>query len=298
MTNIEYNKYNPSLSLKENSEILGCSVSALKKYLRKAEVDVGYDTAYSRWKKINDYKKLHPSYSLRKKSKELGFSINTIRKYEAMSEETLDVSFRDIDKVSRFDIRNKNAIKSVSSNQVDILLWIMNLYNGNKPFDADLTASLLKFYKKVPAPKHLFDKYPQLPQVKDLIEADTLPDASFSSIIYDLPFIVSVGAMSMIKERFMFFNTVQELYQANDEMMNRAFRLLKTDGLLVIKTMDINHAGKQYWVSDYVLSIAKDKGLELIDKFILTSHLRLFSKTKVQHMARKYHSYFFVFRKH
>jgi len=298
MTNIEYNKYNPSLSLKENSEILGCSVSALKKYLRKAEVDVGYDTAFSRWKKINDYKKSHPSYSLRKKSQKLGFSINTIRKYEAMSEEALNVSFRDTEKVSRFDIRNKNAIKSVSSNQKDILIWIMNLYNGGNPFEADLTSSLLKFYKHVPCPDNLFDKYPQLPQVKDLIEADALPDASFSSIIYDLPFIVSVGAMSMIKERFTFFDTVEELYQANDEMLNRAYRLLKAEGLLVVKTMDINHAGKQYWVSDYVLRNAQDKGLELLDKFILTSHLRLFSKTREQHMARKYHSYFFVFRKH
>lgn len=295
---VQYKKYNPSLSLKENAVLLGCSVSALKKHLRKVEEDVGYDTVYSRWKKIHDFKKANPSFSLRKKSEELGYSVNTIRKYEAMSEHTLDVSFRDTDKVSRFDIRNRNAIKSVSSSQKDILLWIMSLFNDNNPFEADLTASTLKFYIGVPLPAHLYDKYPQLPQVKNLIEADALPNQSFSSIIYDLPFIISGGAMSMIKERFMFFENSEELYQANDEMLERAFRLLKRDGLLVVKTMDTSSGGKQYWVSDYVLKKAQDMGLELLDKFILTSHMRIFSKTRVQHFARKYHSYFFVFRKH
>ncbi len=295
---VQYKKYNPTLSLKENAALLGCSVSALKKHLRKEDEDVGYDTAYARWKRINDFRKDNPSLSLRKKSEALGYSINTIRKYEAMSEDTLNVSFRDTDKVSRFDIRNRNAIKSVSSSQKDILLWIISLYNDNNTFDADLTASILKFYIGVPLPEHLFDKYPQLPQVKNLVEADALPDQSFSSIIYDLPFIVSAGAMSMIKERFMFFSNVEELYRANDEMLDRAYRLLKSNGLLVVKTMDISSGGKQYWVSDYILRRAQDMGLELLDKFILAYPMRIFSKTRVQHVARKYHSYFFVFRKH
>ena len=39
-------------------------------------------------------------------------------------------------------------------------------------------------------------------------------------------------------------------------------------------------------------------GLVMADKFILLSHYRLLSRTKRQHIARKYHSYFFVFRKH
>lgn len=298
MKNVSYNQFNPALSLKDNADYLGCSVSALKKHLRKNDVDSRYDSFYARWKSINDFKKAHPAYTLKEKSEALGYSINTIRKYEAMTEEFLEMSFRDTEKVSRFDIRNKNAIKTVSSSQKEILLWIMDLYNDGKPFDTDLTASLLKFYKEIPAPKHLYDKYPQLPQVKDLDEADALPNASFSSIIYDLPFIVSTGATSLIKERFTFFYTVEELYQANDEMLNRAFRLLKPEGLLVVKTMDISHFGKQYWVSDHVLRNAQDMGLELLEKFILTTHLRLFSKTRVQHIARKYHSYFFVFRKH
>ena len=171
MTKIQYDRYNPSLSLKENAVLLKCSVSALKKHLKKEQIDVGYDSVYSRWKIINDYRKTHPSHSLKRKSRELGYSINTIRKYEAMSEDFLDISFRDIQKVSRFDIKNINCIKSFSDNQDEILRWIIHLYNHDKTFDADLTASKLYFYKNLPTPEHLYDKYPQLPQVKNLNEA-------------------------------------------------------------------------------------------------------------------------------
>ena len=298
MRKITYEQYNPALSLKDNAANLGCSVSALKKHLANNEIDVGYDSVYFRWKRINDYNKSHPTQTLKAKSENLGYSINTIRKYEAMSEETLDMSFRNTKKVSRFDIKNRNAIKTVSSDQSEILHWIMHLYNEDKPFECDLTASVLKFYKDVPTPGHLFDKYPQLPQVKNLIEADTQPDCSYSSIVYDLPFIISTGASSMMKERFTYFESAEELYQANDEMLQRSYRLLKSNGILVVKTMDVNHFGKQFWVSDYVLRFAQDIGFELLEKFILISSLRLFCKTRVQHLARKYHSYFFVFRKH
>ena len=133
---VDYNRYNPSLSLKQNAEILGCSVSALKKHFKTVEMDVGYDAIYQRWKTINDFKKEHPSDSLRKKSQELGYSINTIRRYEAMPEEALDVSYRNTSKVSRFDIKNINSIKSISYSQDEIIRWIMWLYNDGKTFDA------------------------------------------------------------------------------------------------------------------------------------------------------------------
>lgn len=298
MNKIQYERYNPALTLAENASILGCSVTALKKHLKKGSADTRYDVHYQRWKRINDFRKEHPDYSFNRKSKELGYSINTIRRYEAMSEETLDMSYRDTQKVSRFDIKNKNAIKTVSASQDEILNWIIQLYNEGKTFDADLTASQLVFYRKsVPVPAYLYDKYPQRAEVKDLKETDVLPDGSFSSIVYDLPFILADSHASVIKERFTNFFSAEEMYSANDEMLQRSYRLLKANGLLVVKTMDTSYRGKQYWVSDYVLQNAQFMGLKLLEKFILTSNLRLFSKTRVQHIARKYHAYFFVFKK-
>ena len=294
---IRYNEYDPSVSIRENAFKMGCSVPTVKKFLRRTGTDKKYDSYYVKWKAVHDLDKAHPEYSLRKRSEILGYSVNTIRKYKTMSEKDLAVSFRDTEKVSSFDIRNNNAVRSVSDSQPEILRWIISLYNDGKTFDADLTASLLKFYKKIPVPANLFDKFPQLPCVRNLDEADVLPDSSFGSVIYDLPFIISSGSPSDIKERFSTFASEEELYAANDEMLRRSYRLLKHGGLLVVKTMDASYQDRQLWVSDYVLRRADSMGLELLDKFILVSHWRIFGRTRQQHRARKYHSYFFVFRK-
>lgn len=294
---IAYELYDANLSIRENAQKLGCSEAALRKYIKQTGADRRYDACHSRWKRIKDYFKINPSATLLEANQELGYSIHTIRKYKKVSEQELEQAFRDTSKVSNFDIKNKNAIKSISYSQTDILSWIMKLYNDSKPFECDLTASKCIFWKSLPKPQYLYDKYPQVEGIKPLSEADLLPNKSFSSIVYDLPFIVSNGAMSKIKERFTHFESVEELYQANDEMLERSCRLLKKQGILIVKTMDISHGNKQIWISDYVIKKAEKLGLELIEKFILLSNLRLFPRTHQQRVARKYHSYFLIFRK-
>lgn len=294
---IAYELYDANLSIKENAQKLGCSEAALRKYIKQTGADRRYDAYYSRWKRIKNYFKINPSATLLEANQELGYSIHTIRKYKKVSEQELEQAFRDTSKVSNFDIKNKNAIKSISYSQTDILSWIMKLYNDSKPFECDLTASKCIFWKSLPKPQYLYDKYPQVEGIKPLSEADLLPNKSFSSIVYDLPFIVSNGAMSKIKERFTHFESIEELYQANDEMLERSCRLLKKQGILIVKTMDISHGNKQIWISDYIIKKAEKLGLELIEKFILLSNLRLFPRTHQQRVARKYHSYFLIFKK-
>lgn len=294
---IAYELYDANLSIRENAQKLGCSEAALRKYIKQIGADRRYDAYYSRWKRIKDYFKINPSATLLEANQELGYSIHTIRKYKKVSEQELEQAFRDTSKVSNFDIKNKNAIKSISYSQTDILSWIMKLYNGGNPFDCDLTYSIGNFYRQIPKPQYKYDRYPQVEGVIPLFEADLLPNESFNSIVFDLPFIVSNGAMSKIKERFTHFESVDELYAANDEMLERSCRLLKKQGLLIVKTMDISHGNKQIWISDYVIKKAEKLGLELIEKFILLSNLRLFPRTHQQRVARKYHSYFLIFRR-
>ena len=69
-------------------------------------------------------------------------------------------------------LNNSNIIRSVSSNQREILYNIMQLHNNGEPFDCDITASSLNFYNKsktdkfnIPEPKYLFDVYPQFDKV-------------------------------------------------------------------------------------------------------------------------------------
>ena len=297
MKRIAYELYDANLSIRENSQKLGCSEAALRKYLKNTGVDRRYDAYYVRWKRIKDFFEANPSATLAQANQELGYSPHTISKYKFISEQELEDAFRDTLKVSNFDIRNKNSIKTISYDQTEILSWIMRLYNDRQPFDCDLTASKCIFWKSLPKPKYLYDISPQIEGVKRLYEADKLCDDSFNSIVFDLPFLVSKGAMSKIKERFTHFESVDEIYRANDEMLERSYRLLKEQGLLVVKTMDICHGNKQVWISDYVIRKAEELGFELIEKFILLSNLRLFPKTHLQKIARKYHSYFFVFKK-
>ena len=297
MKRIAYELYNPNLTISENAEKMGCSISALKKYLQTQDVDRKFDAHYVRWRNIQDFYKKNHKVSLMKASIELGYSINTIRKYKSLTEDDLYRLKRDTIKVSTFDIRNKNSIKSISYDQTEILAWIMTLYNNRKPFECDLTASKCVFWKSLPTPQYLFDMYPQIEGVQQLYEVDKFNDGFFNSIVFDLPFLIGRDTSYIMKDRFTYFNDVQSLYKANDEMLQRSYRLLKDKGLLVVKTMDFNHGGKQLWVSDYIVQQASKLGLELIDKFILLAKNRLMGRAHAQKTARKYHSYFFVFRK-
>ena len=297
MKRIAYELYDANLSICENAQRLGCSEAALRKYLKNKGADRRYDAYYVRWRRIKDYFDLNPPATLVQAHQELGYSPHTIRKYKSISEQELEKAFRDTMKVSHFDIRNKNSIKSISYDQTEILAWIMRLYNNRQPFDCDLTASKCIFWKSLPKPKYLYDVCPQIDGIKHLTETDKLNDCIFNSVVFDLPFLVSKGAMSKIKERFTYFESVDEIYRANNEMLERSYRLLKEQGLLVVKTMDICHGNKQVWISDFVIKKAEELGFELIEKFILLSNLRLFARTRQQKVARKYHSYFFVFVK-
>lgn len=65
-----------------------------------------------------------------------------------------------------------------------------------------------------------------------------------------------------------------------------------------MKTMDVNTNGKQLWVSHYVQTKAFELGFKLLDTFIYISPTRIISQQNIiQRIARKYHSYFFVFKK-
>ena len=298
MKHISYKLYDPNLNISENAKNMGCSISALKKYLQSKDIDRKFDGYYVRWRNIKEFYNKKPLASLQQASVELGYSVNTIRKYKSLSEQELYILKRDTIKVSYFDICNKNCIKSISYSQTEILAWIMTLYNNRKPFDCDLTASKCVFWKSLPVPQYLYDMYPQIEGVRQLNEVDKLCNNSFNSIVFDLPFLVAPkNTKNLMKSRFTYFDSVEVLYEANYDMLERSYRLLKNKGLLVVKTMDICYGGKQIWVSDFVIRKASELGFELIDKFILLSNIRLFSWAHIQRSARKYHSYFLVFRK-
>lgn len=167
-----------------------------------------------------------------------------------------------------------------------------------------MTYSIGCFYKHLPQPVFKYDKYPQTEDSLPLETALDLEANTLHSIVIDLPFIIrnNKGGKSIntckIANRFNSFNSAKELYDANDYILSLAFDKLEKGGILIVKTMDVIFAGKQHWVANYVINKATDLGFEMIDLFILIANKKLLRLDGcIQHHARKFHSYFLVFRK-
>ena len=290
--------YNPLQSIDDNAKQNKVSVSTIRKYIKDNGIDRRFDEQMAKFMKVKKLQKSNPTITIAEIQKKLGYSFYTAKKYLELDEKDLKLSNG---KLSSFDLsKTDNLVKSVSDNQDEILKGILKLYIKKGRFDCDLTFSKGVFYKNIPKPQYIFDKYP-LSNVQSLDVAFKLEDGSFDSIVLDLPFLVKDGKgadTSIVCQRFNHYRTIEELYQTNESMMKLAFRLLSSKGLLIMKTMDVNANGKQYWIGNYVQNIAREIGFELVDTFILLSRTKILAtKGTQQHCARKWHSYFFVFRK-
>lgn len=230
----------------------------------------------------------------------------------------LDGGWRDepnIETVSK--LTNSNVIKNISFDQTEILQSIINLHNGGKPFDCDITASELKFYEgkngkfKVPVPRLLFDVYPMNDRIQKITPFQKLPleDKSIESIVCDLPFVISPkkcksvvekkeGA-NMISNRFSSFYPMEELIENIYWWINECYRVLKDDGILVWKMQSTVSGGRQVWASPFSFLAADKAGFYVLDEFILQAKARLIPSSKIheQKHARKYTSTFWVFKK-
>lgn len=294
--------YNPSLSIKQNADRCGVTEAAIRKYINEQCIDRRYDEQVKRYNAVKVYLQTHKDAKPSEVAKALSMSLNTAKKYMAMESVPVKPT---TDKVSRVNLSKLTApIKTVDKDQTAILSGILRLYCNNAPtFDCDLTTSVGGFYKfGIPRPAHCYDKFPVDDTVKPLEEAYQLPSDSFKSIVIDLPFMVQGSSTrksvdSIMLNRFSFFKTCKELYQTNSEMIKLGYRLLKANGVLIMKTQDFLEQGKQEWIALYVIEEARRLGFELLDQFFLIAKTKLLKPAYRQLCARKMHSYFLVFRK-
>lgn len=170
--------YNPTLSIAENAAKCGCTVWAVRSYIKRSGIDRKRDAANARIAKIKKVKEENPNISLRQLAKVCGMSFATIKKYSA--ENALK---------NLTPNKANQVIKSVGNSQQEILSNIIRLYvHGN--IECDLTYSVGGFYKGLEPPKFKFDKFPQANEVKPLEEAYLMPKATLNSVVIDLPFLV------------------------------------------------------------------------------------------------------------
>lgn len=224
------------------------------------------------------------------------------------------------------NIDYKDIIRSVSYDQHEILFNIMKLHNNGKPFDCDMTYSSGKFYGEyyvdtldgnkirieIPQPKYKYDVCPQTEDTVKIEPLGKLPleDNSISSIVIDLPFVVSPhNAPSIVnnngdKSKNIIFNRFSGYYpwytmpQSYEHWINEAYRVLKNEGILVFKTQSTISGGKNIMMPYFSWMVAEKCGFYTLDEFIILAKNRLHSgKIKKQEHARKFHSHFFVFKK-
>ena len=294
--------YDPLLTIEEIASRNGCSVNTVRQYIRQQQIDRQGDNMILLLKQIRDYRKQGLTYD--EIGKKTGKSYATIAKYARMRMEGDDIrKLQDENKRSAIqDGRNRSMIKSYYADQEEILKAILNLYVGKRTFDCDLTYGDGKFYKHIPIPRFIYDIQHNLHDVRPIIEAGLLPEQSMMSVVIDLPFIIQARVdddnRSVIHKRYSSFSSEHELKETYYELMQLAYRLLKEKGILVIKTQDTNYNGKQIWVHTIVERFAQEIGFELEDLFIKTQdHVMLRATLRQQTHARKYHSYFYVYRK-
>jgi hypothetical protein len=298
MADLIKSKYNPRLSMKANAEAMGISVHTLRAWLKQHNIDRHFDSMFAKYTAVKKLQKRNLSAeAIRQKT---GYALMTVYKYMRMD------SFEkktEKDKLSSFDMSHSEiVIKSVSYDQQEILNNILKLHIPSGVYDCDMTYSKGNFWKNggVPMPKLRFDKYPQVEGVLPLEDAEKIDDSSLNSIVIDPPFLILAPQWlrnSKVKARFDSFDTMEDAEKAYRYLLKLAWDKLKKKGILVFKTMDIRAENRNIWMSYNVQQWAQEIGFSLIDTFILISPSKILNRGMNQKVARKYHSYFFVFQK-
>lgn len=217
------------------------------------------------------------------------------------------------------NFNNDTVIRNISFDQSEILHNIMNLYNDGKPFECDITASELKFYQKskqnkydIPIPKILMDVYPQREDIIKITPFHKLPleDNSISSIVVDLPFVISPKTSkskregrkdtNLIANRFSSFYPADEMFENIYWWIKECYRVVKEDGIVVWKFQSTISGGRQCWTVPFSFMVADRIGFYIEDEFILEAKARIVANSHFkngQKHARKYTSTFWVFKK-
>lgn len=196
-------------------------------------------------------------------------------------------------------LSNDNIIKSVSYSQTEILSWIIKLYCPDG-FDLDPTYSKGNFYGIIPEPNYKLDLFPQ----KDgcvCAKFEELPirPLTVKSIVFDPPFVIknqdrNNAVLGKIESRFYGYPTLSHLIESYSLALLEFNRVLLLDGYLVFKCQDVDNK----FIHCLVYQLSIEAGFIPIDLFVLCRKMVILSPNMInQHHARKYHCYFWVFKK-
>lgn len=192
-------------------------------------------------------------------------------------------------------------IKSVYGSDKEILESINTLYLNDVGFCLDPTYSKGNFYKEFPNPKYKSDK---VPQFDDVVLSDCtklwLLDKSINHICFDPPFLFRTSKTKnndVSCKRFSYFESRAELLEMYKKSLFEFNRVMNMGGILAFKCQDASEWGKNYFTHIDVFNLAESNGFKAMDLFIITVNNRIYHGELKQRMARKFHSYWYVFKK-
>ena len=194
------------------------------------------------------------------------------------------------------------VIKSISYSNTEILNSINKLYLNNKGFDLDPTYSKGNFYKDFPEPKKKSDLIPRFKDVRKLDFMD-LPfvNESLDSICFDPPFLFRSRPRSInnskINQRtsFSYYKSFSDLLDSYQRALKEFYRILKPKGILAFKCQDMSD--DKFYPSHIEVFNLANPYFKILDLFILLAKARVYHSEQKQRVARKYHSYWYVFKK-
>ncbi len=188
---------------------------------------------------------------------------------------------------------------TTSFKQSEILTRILKLHCP-QGIEADVTYSIGSFYSNgIPRPKYRFD---MIPKTSGIVVSDCrklpIPENSFTSLIFDPPFVGGGGKEGIIISRFGNYPNIPKLWDMYRNSLAEFARVLKPNGVLIFKCQDTVEGGKNWFSHVAIMNMAVSNGFYPKDLFVLLAKYRMgMWHSDKQHHARKYHSYFWVFEK-
>ena len=199
---------------------------------------------------------------------------------------------------------NVESVPSVWSDQLGLLAAIEALHVPGG-FEVDLTYGNGAFWKGRSRPPIRLDLEP-LTGVAVQADSAAVPlrTGSVGSVVFDPPFLTYVragrsgnGSMLMAR-RFGGYWRYDELARHYVATLIEIHRVLRSNGVVVVKCQDIVHNHRLHPTGANVLHWAARVGLRLVDTFLLVADHRLPRPNRgLQRHARIHHSYFHVFRR-
>lgn len=192
-------------------------------------------------------------------------------------------------------------IKSISFDQNELLQNIIHLYIHGETFDVDASYGYGGFYNSIPRPALCYDVAPKRPEAI-IGDSRNLPLASSSikSLMFDPPFVVTNHKDSdeyLMGQKYGGYRTITELREHYQTSLDEFARVLRPRGICVFKCQDFVHGRSNYFIHDEVLQMARASGFKAVDLFILFARNRFKGGQIQQNHARKFHCYFWVFRR-